>query len=439
MSEARATGGSTAVKYAHRAHERVGRWELIAPLGKGGFSEVWHARHAIPCEPLAGMGPGMPVALKLLVHPEHVVELRKEASALAIVRGEGIVRTFETDLEHEPPFIALALLEGGDLRARLRESEGKLGCSEALRLVERLLEILGRVHREGVVHGDLKPENVLFTLHGAASGSWAEPFLADFGLSRRIAQRSATLSVSLSLADARLAGTIEYMAPEQREGAKPTPRCDVYALGVILHELVTGERPQGVFDLPGKKDPGLPPLVDRTLAGALALDPRERFADAGAMLKFLRVGLWNDGQLLRASQAGVRDRGVIAGDYAWAWLGTVGFLAAISQNELRKSGAHALAFLAALLVASLPIAVVLPALRRWNARLRRDGDRIERQIEVLRGWREPDAAKTIESIAPEVVRRAKRRTTFRWLLSMLRIALWRRRRRRRLRARVEPS
>ena len=115
-----------------------------------------------------------------------------------------------------------------------------------------MLEILGRVHRDGVVHGDLKPENVLFQdgdLH-----------LADFGLSRRIAQRSATLSVSLSLEDARLAGTLDYMAPEQREGEKPTPRSDVFAMGVILYELLMGERPQGVFAMPSKRHRGLPPI-----------------------------------------------------------------------------------------------------------------------------------------------------------------------------------
>ncbi|MEZ0227736.1 MAG: hypothetical protein ACAI25_03870, partial [Planctomycetota bacterium] len=123
--------------------------------------------------------------------------------------------------------------------------------------------------------------------------------------------------------------------------------------------------------------------------------------------------------------------GVIAGDYAWAWLGTTAFLTAISQNELRRGTANALAILAALLVAALPILVALPSLRRWNARLRKDGSRIERQIEILRGWREPDHAKAIEALAPEVVRRRERRSTLRWLVRLLRVALWRWRRRRR--------
>src|SRR5581483_8497046 len=91
-------------------------------------------------------------------------------------------------------------------------------------IFEQILAVLGRVHREGIVHGDLKPENVLFT---GDQGDRREhrgdqPFLADFGLSRRITQRSASLSVSLSLEDARLAGTLDYMAPEQRTGEKPT-------------------------------------------------------------------------------------------------------------------------------------------------------------------------------------------------------------------------
>jgi serine/threonine protein kinase len=275
--------------YTRRAGEKIGTFELTRPLGRGGFSEVWEAeRNGDPFDL---------VALKILIHPEHATQLRAEANALALVRGPGIVGVDAVDLTSDPPHLVLQLLWGGNLRRRLQEARGKLPATEAVDLALRMLEILGRVHRDGVVHGDLKPENVLFQdgdLH-----------LADFGLSRRIAQRSATLSVSLSLEDARLAGTLDYMAPEQREGQKPTPRSDVFAMGVLLYELLMGERPQGVFAMPSKRHRGLPPIVDRTLACSLARDPRHRFPGAGAMLAFLQSGLRNDWKRLAAAEGRV--------------------------------------------------------------------------------------------------------------------------------------
>ena len=264
--------------FTRKEGETIGGYRLLAPLGRGGFSEVWRAARED--------GSGAEVALKILVHPEHTAQLRAEAGALALVRGEGIVSILEMNLEHEPPFLVLELAPGKDLRSRVALLR-RLGPVAAVTTIEEVLGILARVHEEGIVHGDLKPENVLLDRMGRAK-------LADFGLSRRITQRSGSLSVSLSLEDARLAGTLDYMAPEQRDGEKPTPRSDVYAMGVVFYELLTGERPQGVFKFPSERDARCPPVIDRTLACALAKDPCHRFADAGAMLGFLRSGLQSD-------------------------------------------------------------------------------------------------------------------------------------------------
>jgi hypothetical protein len=413
---------SLAAKVVHAKGEKIGRWVLEEPVGVGGFSEVWRASPALdlPPEWLQMQPPVITaepeVAIKILVHAELVATLEKEKNALALIRGEGIVRTIDANLDHDPPYLVLAYLAGGDLRARLRKEGGKLHPSEALRTVERILEILSRVHKEGVVHGDLKPENVLFSRRG-------ELHLADFGLSRRISQRSATLSVSLSLADARLAGTLEYMAPEQRDGEKPTARSDVYAVGVILHELLTGERPQGLMELPGRRDVTLPPLVDRTLAGALALDPRERFEDAGAMLKFLRVGLWNDGNALRTTGDGLRDRQVVAAHFEKAWAMATLFLVGISLADMTRDLAGFLAFGTALLVTLAPLLVLLPWLGRWNARLLRAQARVEGQLAVLRGWREPDTVKAVTAWAPELVATRPRRGALDRAFRLIRIGL----------------
>jgi len=254
--------------YTRKKGELVGGFRLEEPVGRGGFSEVWKATSAT--DPKA-----RPVALKVLIHPEHVSQLRAEAAALALVRGEGILPVLAMDLANDPPYLALELVSGGDLRAHAREWRGgRLPPYEAVKVVEQILAILARVHKEGVVHGDLKPENVLKGERGA--------LLADFGLSRRVSQGTATLSVSLSRDDARLAGTIDYMAPEQREGQKPTARSDVYALGVILYELLMGERPQGMFAFPSERDARCPPVIDRILACSLAKDPRHRLTSSVA-------------------------------------------------------------------------------------------------------------------------------------------------------------
>jgi serine/threonine-protein kinase len=275
--------------YTRAAGERVGPYTLEDPLGRGGFSEVWRARGA----------KGEVVALKLLIHPEHMSQLRAEASALALVRGDGVVKILALDLEHDPPYLALELLAGGNLRDWLRSTEGSLPPPIAVEVFEEILEVLDAVHEEGIVHGDLKPENVLFA---SERGSVK---LADFGLSRRIAQKTATLSVSLSLDDARLAGTLDYMAPEQRAGEKPSTRSDIYAAGVVLYELLTGERPQGVFAMPSEKNAAIPPIIDRIIASSLAQDPRHRFASAGAVLAFLHSELKTDWKELARAHARV--------------------------------------------------------------------------------------------------------------------------------------
>ncbi len=268
------------VAVAHEPGQGVGPYTLVRLVGQGGFSEVWAAQDALE-----------PVALKLLIHPEHLAQLRAEASALSLVRGPGIVPILGMDLHGDPPWIALRLLEGGNLRQRMRARGRALSSRDAVDLLQAILDVLGRVHGEGIVHGDLKPENVLFDSRGTLH-------LADFGLSRRISQRSASLSVSLSLEDARLAGTLDYMAPEQRSGEKPTARSDVFAAGVIFYELLTRERPQGVFKMPSELDASLPPVVDRLIACSLAQDPRHRFASAAPMLAFLRAGVATDWQEL---------------------------------------------------------------------------------------------------------------------------------------------
>jgi serine/threonine protein kinase len=370
-----------------RPGDRLGPWTLEEPLGQGGFSEVWRARRS-PRDPA--------FALKLVTHPEHVAQLRAEAESLARVRGPGIVSVHELDLLHDPPYLVMDLVPGGNLRQREARRRAP-DVVRALETIEPLLEVLARVHREGVVHGDLKPENILLERDGSLR-------VADFGLSRRIAQRTATLSVSLSLEDARLAGTLDYMAPEQRAGQKPTAKSDVYACGVLLYELLTGVRPQGVFKLPGALSAAVPPAVDRLVACALAQDPRHRFATAGAMLRFLRAHPREEWKSLASAHrhlSGLLSGGSVASLAEpplflfslalvvgpW-WFMLFGF---VGQEVVQP----ARAFLGSLLgvVATLAAyALVRPGLVARRGEMVRLQARLEQQIQTGRRWsgEEPD-------------------------------------------------
>jgi serine/threonine-protein kinase len=215
--------------------------------------------------------------------PEVVARFRREAEAQARVSGAGVVPIHAAGVEKGRLYFAMDLMPGGTLGARLKAA-GRLEWAEAVRLVADVARTLGRCHRAGLVHRDLKPANVLFDAAG-------RPCLADFGIVRDL--EAATLTET-----GTVLGTPIYMAPEQLEGARVDARADVYALGVILHELVTGSPPWPASLSPykllvAKKDvkrPDMrravlevPPALEAVVARALSPRAGDRHADAGAL------------------------------------------------------------------------------------------------------------------------------------------------------------
>src|SRR5581483_9982290 len=200
----------------------IGPYEVLEELGRGGMGVVYRARHA----PTGALR-----ALKVLagpLDPEAVIRFRREAECLARVGGAGIVAIHEQGVERGRLWFAMALVAGGSLRARL-EQRGRLPWREAVALVVALARTLERCHAAAIVHRDVKPDNVLLDEEG-------RPWLVDFGCVRDAAARSLT-ETGASL------GTLAYMAPEQLEGVVVDARADVFALGVLLHELVAGALP----------------------------------------------------------------------------------------------------------------------------------------------------------------------------------------------------
>ena len=218
------------------AGDWVGDYNLEEPLGRGGFGEVWRARPA----------GGQPVALKIAIGPHGKEGLVKEAEFARRLSHEQIPRYVAEDLGHDPPYLVVGYVRGESLRARMN-AEGRLEAADAVPLLLSLVDALSHCHAEGVIHRDLKPENLLLddelgTLH-----------LLDFGLAATeaavIDAERAKLSDTLASRGLDGGGTFEYMAPERRRGEAGGVQSDVYALGVILFEALSGQLPRGLTRL----------------------------------------------------------------------------------------------------------------------------------------------------------------------------------------------
>jgi len=205
---------------------RIGDYEVLEELGRGGMGVVYRARHRTL---------GHEVALKMVLSGAHadaaeLARFQLEAAAVARLHHAAIVHIHEFGTHDGKPFFSLELVDGGSLKDRLRK--GPLPPRDTATLVEKLARAMQHAHEAGIVHRDLKPANVLLTRKG-------EPKVADFGLAKQMAA-DAGLSQT-----GNLLGTPSYMAPEQAAGKVRAvgPATDVYALGVILYECLTGQVP----------------------------------------------------------------------------------------------------------------------------------------------------------------------------------------------------
>jgi serine/threonine protein kinase len=266
--------------------ELASRYRVERPLGSGGMGRVFEA---------VDQQLGRRVAIKLirgdLDNPVARDRFLHEARAAAAISHPNACQLFEVSEHEGEPFLVLELLDGEPLTDRL--ARGPLTRDEAVTVVMQLMDVLGAFHAAGLIHRDLKPANVFLTTQGVK--------LLDFGLARPTPGGDAMTAPALT-APGAVTGTLRYMAPEQVTGDPVDARTDVFALGVILFEMLTGRVPFGegtnadwlrsvlTQEPPSLNDPGLQSL-DPVVMRALQRRPDDRFASIDEMAEALRAAL----------------------------------------------------------------------------------------------------------------------------------------------------
>ncbi len=258
----------------------IGNYQIVDRLGKGGMATVYRARQ---------VNMQRDVAIKIMSadlaqDPQFVARFEREAQVIAHLEHPRILPVHDFGHEGELFYLVMRLIEGDTLYQRLLDDA--LPVDVAARFVAQIAEALDYAHAEGVIHRDLKPNNILID-------AWDNLYLMDFGLAKMVASSSNLTETGAVL------GTPAYMAPEQWRGAPVDARTDVYALGVILYEMVAGETPfetDTPYSLmykhlndppPPLRDrlPDLPEAAERVILKALAKDMTGRYQSAGDLAR----------------------------------------------------------------------------------------------------------------------------------------------------------
>jgi len=252
---------------SHAAGDKLGPYEILAPLGKGGMGEVFRARDSRL---------NREVALK--VSAERFSErFEREARAIAALNHPNICHLYDVG----PDYLVMELVEGPTLAERLKS--GAIPLEESLHIARQIAEALEAAHEKGITHRDLKPGNVKIKPDGTVK-------VLDFGLAKMggtpVAQTDHSPTLTMGQTEAGvILGTAAYMSPEQAKGKPADHRADIYAFGVVLYEMVTGERlhhgetTTEVLASVLKEDPRwdkVPPQLRKLLRLCLEKDPQKR-------------------------------------------------------------------------------------------------------------------------------------------------------------------
>lgn len=270
--------------------QTLGKYRVLDALGRGGMAQVYRGYH-----------PQLDryVALKVLrsdlvEQDEFLGRFKREAHAVSGLRHPNIVQVFDFDVQDGLHYMVMELLEGDTLRARLNEYRirgERMPLGEILRTLAEVLAGLEYAHGEGVIHRDIKPANIMLTKRGQA-------VLTDFGIAQIVGSTQYTVSGALM-------GTLNYMAPEQGFKGTCDERSDIYSLGIVFYEMLTGYTPfdadtplailmkhlNDPLPLPSQIDPSLPHELEHIVLKSLAKDPQDRYQSAEEMAFALQHAL----------------------------------------------------------------------------------------------------------------------------------------------------
>ena len=264
---------------------RLDGYRLVAHLADGAQAEVHLARSEATGEQVVVKIPHP----RTLDQTPLVQRWRREVSITEDLRHPNLQCRVDVGQAHSEPYLALEYAAGGTLRQRIADHPGTLPVDEVVAWAADLARALGHLHRRGIVHRDVKPDNLYLTAVGRVK-------LGDFGAAIRLG--SGPTRPRLFALPTPLEGTPEYLSPEQALGRPVDPRSDLYSWGVVVFELLTGEvpltgtDPQAVLDAHLRQDPGLPsrlrpevpPGLDAVVAGALRRHPEDRYGTAEEIL-----------------------------------------------------------------------------------------------------------------------------------------------------------
>src|SRR5919199_1812449 len=281
---------------------RIASYTLLEPIGHGGMAAVYRARQ----ETLDRIVAVKVLSDNLAASDEFMQRFVREARTAANMRHPNVitVHDFGQD-ERGVPYLVLEYVDGMTLADLM---DAGLDDSRIPDLLDQIAAGLDYAHGRGVIHRDVKPGNVLLTEDGRV-------VLADFGLAWL-----AEAAIHLTMSGGGI-GTPEYMSPEQASGLRVDARTDVYALGVVLYEMLSGDRPytgespigillkhvQAPVPSTAALRPDLPPAVDLVVQQALAKDPERRFQTAGALARAFREALTQERAQRTAAQPAVAD------------------------------------------------------------------------------------------------------------------------------------
>lgn len=256
----------------------LGKYQVMERLGRGGMADVYRAYQ-----------PGMDRYVAIKVMHSHLAEdenfitrFRREAQSVGNLRHPNIVQVIDFDVQDDEHYMVMEYIQGETLKSVISR-RGTLPIDEALNIGSKLADALAYAHSQGMIHRDLKPANVLFTNTG-------NPVLMDFGIARLLDSSGLTSSGAM-------VGTPAYMSPEAGRGEKVDERADIYSLGVVLYEMLTGSVPfdadtpyavilkhiNDPLPIPRQFNKALPDSVERLVLKALAKNPNDRFQAAAEM------------------------------------------------------------------------------------------------------------------------------------------------------------